>query len=94
MPSQKNGLILGIDPGLARTGFALFAEPNLVLSCSTVVTIPGTASSFSEKSGTKKLWITSSERSLNTTGRSFARYSWGETTVLPPGRGYENSNAN
>ena len=41
MPGHHNGLILGIDPGLAGTGFALFAEPNLVLACSTVVTIPG-----------------------------------------------------
>src|ERR1700674_4385328 len=41
MPSASNGLILGIDPGLASTGFALLAEPNLVLSCSTVVTRPG-----------------------------------------------------
>src|SRR6195256_396982 len=41
MAGTNNGLILGIDPGLAGTGFALLAEPNLVLSCSTVVTIPG-----------------------------------------------------
>src|SRR5258708_7602756 len=41
MPSTGNGLILGIDPGLASTGFALLSEPNLVLSCSTVVTRPG-----------------------------------------------------
>ena len=42
MPSSRsNGLILGVDPGLAGTGFALLAEPNLVLACSTVVTIPG-----------------------------------------------------
>ena len=41
MSSAANGLILGIDPGLASTGFALLSEPNLVLSCSTVVTIPG-----------------------------------------------------
>jgi hypothetical protein len=38
-----------------------------------VVVIPGTASSFWENSGTKKLGITSSERSLNTTGLSFGR---------------------
>jgi len=37
----SNGLILGVDPGLAGTGFALLADPNLVLKCSTVVTIPG-----------------------------------------------------
>ena len=41
MPGKRDGLILGVDPGLAGTGFALLAEPNLVLSCSTVVTIPG-----------------------------------------------------
>ena len=41
MPGSNNGLILGIDPGLASTGFALLAEPNLVLTCSTVVTRPG-----------------------------------------------------
>jgi crossover junction endodeoxyribonuclease RuvC len=41
MPGPNHGLILGIDPGLAGTGFALLAEPNVVLSCSTVVTIPG-----------------------------------------------------
>jgi hypothetical protein len=33
--------------------------------------MPGTASIFSENSGTKKLWITSSERILNTTGCPF-----------------------
>ncbi len=38
-----------------------------------VVVMPGTASSFSENSGTKKLWITSSERSLNTTGWPLGR---------------------
>src|SRR3981081_3250349 len=41
MAGAANGLILGIDPGLASTGFALLSEPNLVLSCSTVVTRPG-----------------------------------------------------
>ena len=41
MPGHNNGLILGVDPGLAGTGFALLAEPNVVLKCSTVVTIPG-----------------------------------------------------
>jgi crossover junction endodeoxyribonuclease RuvC len=41
MPGTHNGLILGIDPGLASTGFALLSEPNLVLACSTVVTRPG-----------------------------------------------------
>ena len=41
MPGRSSGLILGVDPGLAGTGFALLAEPNIVISCSTVVTIPG-----------------------------------------------------
>src|SRR5712691_10918337 len=41
MSSAANGLILGIDPGLASTGFALLSEPNLVLACSTVITRPG-----------------------------------------------------
>ena len=41
MPGKSNGLILGIDPGLAGTGFALLSEPNLVLECSTLVTNPG-----------------------------------------------------
>jgi crossover junction endodeoxyribonuclease RuvC len=41
MSSASNGLILGIDPGLASTGFALLAEPNLVLASSTVITRPG-----------------------------------------------------
>src|ERR1700751_5252546 len=39
MPSD--GLIVGIDPGLAGTGFALLAEPNHVVACGTVSTIPG-----------------------------------------------------
>src|SRR5947208_15546882 len=39
MPSD--GLIVGIDPGLAGTGFALLAEPNRVIACGTVSTIPG-----------------------------------------------------
>ena len=39
MPSE--GLIVGIDPGLAGTGFALLAEPNRVVACGTVSTIPG-----------------------------------------------------
>jgi crossover junction endodeoxyribonuclease RuvC len=34
-------LIVGIDPGLAGTGFAVLAEPNRVVACDTVVTIPG-----------------------------------------------------
>jgi crossover junction endodeoxyribonuclease RuvC len=41
MSSAPNGLILGIDPGLAGTGFALLSGSNLVLSCSTLVTSPG-----------------------------------------------------
>ncbi len=41
MPSATNGLILGIDPGLAGTGFALLSGSDLVLSCSTIVTSPG-----------------------------------------------------
>src|SRR5258705_13142611 len=57
MPGTNNGLILGIDPGLAGTGFALFAEPNLVLSCSTVVTIPG-------RDGARLLTITNHLRAL------------------------------
>src|SRR5437016_14621327 len=57
MPGRNNGLILGVDPGLAGTGFALFAEPNLVLACSTVVTIPG-------RDGARLLTITSHLRAL------------------------------
>src|SRR5438128_4952823 len=57
MPGHNNGLILGVDPGLAGTGFALFAEPNLVLSCSTVVTIPG-------RDGARLLAITNHLRTL------------------------------
>jgi crossover junction endodeoxyribonuclease RuvC len=42
MPGPNHGgLILGVDPGLAGTGFALLDEPNTVVACSTVVTIPG-----------------------------------------------------
>src|SRR5438045_2727305 len=57
MPDRNSGLILGVDPGLAGTGFALFAEPNLVLSCSTVVTIPG-------RDGARLLTITNHLRAL------------------------------
>src|SRR6266850_7235445 len=39
--SPAPGLILGIDPGLAGTGFALLSGSSLVLSCSTLVTRPG-----------------------------------------------------
>ncbi len=41
MPGSANGLILGIDPGLAGTGFALLSGPGTVLSSSTLVTPPG-----------------------------------------------------
>jgi len=41
MSGAQHGLILGIDPGLAGTGFALLSEPNLILACSSVVTSPG-----------------------------------------------------
>ena len=57
MPGQNQGLILGVDPGLAGTGFALLAEPNLVLECSTVVTIPG-------RDGARLLTITNHLRAL------------------------------
>jgi crossover junction endodeoxyribonuclease RuvC len=39
--SSSAKLILGIDPGLAGTGFALLSEPNLILACGTLVTHPG-----------------------------------------------------
>jgi crossover junction endodeoxyribonuclease RuvC len=39
--SSSASLILGIDPGLAGTGFALLFGSDLVLSCSTIVTSPG-----------------------------------------------------
>src|ERR1700756_1081264 len=57
MPGKNNGLILGVDPGLAGTGFALFVEPDLVLACSTVVTIPG-------RDGARLLTITNHLRAL------------------------------
>jgi crossover junction endodeoxyribonuclease RuvC len=57
MPGRNEGLILGVDPGLAGTGFALFAEPNVVLACSTVVTIPG-------RDGARLLTITNHLRAL------------------------------
>src|SRR5258706_13515119 len=41
MPGSAKGLILGIDPGLAGTGFALLSGPGTVLSSNTVVTNPG-----------------------------------------------------
>src|SRR5216684_7519005 len=59
MPGKNNGLILGIDPGLAGTGFALLADPNVVLACSTVITIPG-------RDGARLLTITNHLRTLLT----------------------------
>jgi crossover junction endodeoxyribonuclease RuvC len=57
MSSASDGLILGIDPGLAGTGFALLSGSNLVLSCSTLVTSPG-------RDGARLLAITSHLRAL------------------------------
>jgi crossover junction endodeoxyribonuclease RuvC len=57
MSSAANGLILGIDPGLAGTGFALLSGSNLVLSCSTLVTSPG-------RDGVRLLAITKHLREL------------------------------
>ena len=57
MQGRNGGLILGVDPGLAGTGFALLAEPDVVLSCSTVVTIPG-------RDGARLLTITSHLRAI------------------------------
>jgi crossover junction endodeoxyribonuclease RuvC len=57
MPSTRDGLIVGIDPGLAGTGFALLAEPNHVVACGTVVTIPG-------REGPRLVAITSHLRAL------------------------------
>ena len=57
MPGAANGLILGIDPGLAGTGFALLSGSNLVLSCSTLVTRPG-------RDGARLLAITKHLRDL------------------------------
>ena len=57
MSSAGNGLILGIDPGLAGTGFALLSGSNLVLSCSTLVTSPG-------RDGVRLLAITKHLREL------------------------------
>ena len=51
------GLILGIDPGLAGTGFALLSGSDLVLSCSTLVTSPG-------RDGARLLAITNHLRTL------------------------------
>jgi crossover junction endodeoxyribonuclease RuvC len=57
MPGKQNRLIVGIDPGLAGTGFALLAEPNHVVACGTVVTIPG-------REGPRLVAITSHLRAL------------------------------
>jgi len=57
MSDATNGLILGIDPGLAGTGFALLSGSNLVLSCSTLVTSPG-------RDGVRLLAITKHLRDL------------------------------
>src|SRR2546430_17037595 len=58
MPSARNGLIVGIDPGLAGTGFALLAEPNQVVACGTVITIPA------RETGPRLVAITSHLRAL------------------------------
>src|SRR5712691_6320578 len=50
-------LILGIDPGLAGTGFALLSGSDLVLACSTLTTGPG-------RDGTRLLAITRHLRGL------------------------------
>ena len=57
MSGHDNGLILGIDPGLAGTGFALLSGPDQVVSCGTVVTRPG-------RDGARLLAITTYLRSL------------------------------
>jgi crossover junction endodeoxyribonuclease RuvC len=57
MSDAANGLILGIDPGLAGTGFALLSGSSLVLSCSTLVTRPG-------RDGARLLAITKHLRDL------------------------------
>ena len=41
MSGIANGLILGIDPGLAGTGFTLLSGPGTVVSSTTVITKPG-----------------------------------------------------
>ena len=41
MPDSANALILGIDPGLAGTGFALLSGSGNVITCSTLITPPG-----------------------------------------------------
>jgi len=55
--SSLSPLILGIDPGLAGTGFALLFGPGTVLTSSTLVTTPGPA-------GARLLKITNHLRAL------------------------------
>jgi len=57
MPRTANSLILGIDPGLAGTGFALLSGPATVLSSSTLLTTPG-------RDGARLLKITRHLRAL------------------------------
>ena len=57
MAGQSKGLILGNDPGLAGTGFALLSGSDQVVSCGTVVTKPG-------RDGARLLDITTHLRSL------------------------------
>ncbi|TMD93501.1 MAG: crossover junction endodeoxyribonuclease RuvC [Chloroflexi bacterium] len=67
MSSNPNGLILGIDPGLAGTGFALLSGPGTVLSSTTVVTKPG-------PDGARLLAITRHLRELLTDGARGVRH--------------------
>ena len=41
MAATRVGLLLGIDPGLASTGYALLSGDNQVLACGTIKTAPG-----------------------------------------------------
>ena len=41
MPPARVGLVLGVDPGLASTGYGLLAEDNQVVACGTIKTAPG-----------------------------------------------------
>jgi len=41
MAQTRVGLLLGIDPGLASTGYALLSGDNQVLACGTIKTVPG-----------------------------------------------------
>jgi crossover junction endodeoxyribonuclease RuvC len=56
MPGAS-GLVLGIDPGLAGTGFAFLLGSDRVVSCSTLVTNPG-------RDGARLLAITNHLRTL------------------------------